>query len=217
MKKLYLFALYALMAPVATFGISSALAQEQQSTPEPTQDEVKPTAEDLKKGPHIVTIPTAERTDAQTESEKRAQQKRSDADMRQGQSDAKDAGDTGMAERKAQGSTSSPRATPATFLTSRPANSFRADQLIGSDLKSSTDAETIGSISELVISEDGQVLAVIVEVGGFLAIGQKNVAVPWDSVQRTMNEKGDGYELRASSTKEELRDAPEYQTKARKY
>jgi hypothetical protein len=68
-----------------------------------------------------------------------------------------------------------------------------------------------------VIDEDGQILAVIVEVGGFLGMGQKNVAIPWDSVERTMNEKGDGYELHVSATKEALTDAPEYKAEARKY
>lgn len=115
-----------------------------------------------------------------------------------------------MDQRMAQDSTSAPRATPAPYLTSKPANSFRVDQLIGSNLKSRADAGTIGSISDLVIDEHGQILAVNVEAGGFLGLGQKNVAIPWDSMEHTLNEKGDGYELHVSAGKDALTDAPQY-------
>jgi uncharacterized protein YrrD len=63
--------------------------------------------------------------------------------------------------------------------------------VIGSDLKSRPDDETIGAISDLVIDADGKIVAVIVEVGGFLGLGKKEVAISWDSVEHRMNEKGD--------------------------
>lgn len=213
MKKLCSLALYALMAPVATLGMGSALAQEERSQPEPTTQERQGPTE-REKGPHVVTIPTADRTAAEIEAEKLAQQERADQDKKQAQ-DASQA--PVMDQRTAQGATPALRATPAPYLTSKPANSFRVDQLIGSNLKSRTDAGTIGSISDLVIDEDGQILAVIVEVGGFLGLGQKNVAIPWDSVERTLNEKGDGFELHASASKDELTEAPEYETEDKKY
>lgn len=106
-----------------------------------------------------------------------------------------------------------------TFLSSTPANSFRSDELIGADLKSRSDNETIGSISELVIDEDGQIAAVIVEVGGFLGLGEKEVAVSWDSIERRSNENDDGYEFSVDTTKDALENAKEYKTeaKAKKY
>ncbi len=211
MKKLRSLALYALMAPAVTLGMGSALAQEEQSQPEATTHEQQGPTE-LEKGPHVVTVPTADRTAAEAEADKRAQQARADEDTKQGQ-DASQA--PVMDRRMAQDSTPAPRATPAPYLTSKPANSFRVDQLIGSNLKSRTEAGTIGSISDLVIDEDGQILAVIVEVGGFLGLGQKYVAIPWDSVERTLNEKGDGYELHVSASKDALTDAPEYKTDAK--
>ncbi|CAD7031541.1 photosystem reaction center subunit H [Pseudorhizobium endolithicum] len=39
------------------------------------------------------------------------------------------------------------------------------------------DGENIGSISDVLVSQDGSVNAVIVGVGGFLGLGQKDVAV----------------------------------------
>lgn len=222
MKKLPSLALLALIAPAVTLGMGSALAQEERSRPATAQEEkakqvpaetqVGPTERD--QGPHMVTMPEAERTPAEAEADKRAQQERADQDTKKAQ-DASQA--PGMDKRMTQGATAAPRETLAAYLTRKPANSFRVDQLIGSNLKSRTDAGTIGSISDLVIDEDGQILAVIVEVGGFLGMGQKNVAIPWDSVERTMNEKGDGYELYVSATKEALTDAPEYKAEASKY
>lgn len=104
-----------------------------------------------------------------------------------------------------------------TYLSSKPANSFRADELIGSDLKSRPDRETIGSISDLLIDENGQVVAVIVGVGGFLGLGEKDVAIAWDAVEHSLNEDGDGHDFTVSLTKATLTDAPEFKAEARQY
>lgn len=109
--------------------------------------------------------------------------------------------------------------THGTYLSSAPANSFGTDKLIGAELKSRSDDETIGEISELVIDEDGQIAAVIVEVGGFLGLGEKEVAVSWDSIERRSNENDDDYHFSVDTTKDALQDAPEYKakTEAKKY
>jgi hypothetical protein len=108
-------------------------------------------------------------------------------------------------------------AVHGTYLSSQPASSFRADELIGSDLKSRPDNETIGSISDVLIDANGQIVAVMVEVGGFLGIGKKEVAISWDAIEHRLNEKRDGHHFTASSTKDALKDAPEYKHKAGKY
>lgn len=228
MKKLNSLALLALMAPAVTLGFGSALAQEERAKPDPANKEqstpvaapeerstpasqVGPTERD--QGPHMVTMPTTERSPAEAEADKLAQQERAEQDSREG----RDPSQTPvMDQRVTQGTTPPNRVVPEAYLTSKPASSFRVDQLIGSNLHSRTDSGTIGSISDLLINEDGQILAVIVEVGGFLGIGQKNVAIPWESVERTMNEKGDGYELHVSRSKEELTEAPEYKVEGKK-
>jgi hypothetical protein len=51
-------------------------------------------------------------------------------------------------------------APAAHYLTSKPASAFRVDQLIGSNLKSTVDGENIGSINDVVIDADGQILGV---------------------------------------------------------
>jgi sporulation protein YlmC with PRC-barrel domain len=104
-----------------------------------------------------------------------------------------------------------------TYLSSAPANSFRSDQLIGAELMSRSDDKSIGTISDLVIDENGQIAAVIVDSGGFLGLGSKEVAVSWDSIERRLNEKGDGYDFSIDTTKDALTEAPEFKSEASKY
>src|SRR5690606_6248056 len=60
-----------------------------------------------------------------------------------------------------------------------------ASNLIGETVYSSAgdDAEDIGSGNDLVISPEGDVEAIVVGVGGFLGIGQKNVALEYNLVE----------------------------------
>lgn len=60
-----------------------------------------------------------------------------------------------------------------------------ASRLIGFPIYTSAaaDAEKLGEINDLVINESGDVAAVIVGVGGFLGVGEKNVAVDYTQLQ----------------------------------
>ncbi len=55
------------------------------------------------------------------------------------------------------------------------------DLVYGADLVG-PGGDTIGSVENLVFSDDGQVMALIAEVGGFWDIGDTHVSVPWDEV-----------------------------------
>lgn len=61
-------------------------------------------------------------------------------------------------------------------------------RLIGQPVYSAAgeEAEEIGNISDLVFSEDGQITAVVIGVGGFLGIGEKAVAVDFNSLEFTL-------------------------------
>ena len=63
-----------------------------------------------------------------------------------------------------------------------------ASRLIDQPVYSSAgdDAEEIGNITDLVFSEDGQITAVIIGVGGFLGIGEKAVAVDFKLLEFTL-------------------------------
>lgn len=69
----------------------------------------------------------------------------------------------------------------------------------------SSDGEEIGDISAVVRSQTGNDLHAVVDVGGFLGIGERTVAIPLQKGE--INEEGD---LRLSATREELEQMPEY-------
>ncbi|MCE7516705.1 PRC-barrel domain-containing protein [Halomonas titanicae] len=99
----------------------------------------------------------------------------------------------------------------ATYLTETPENTFHADALTGNQVKSSVeDDEDIGTITDLVIGEDGQINAVVVGVGGFLGMGEKNVAIEWGSLELTKDEDGDDYVITVNASEDALEATEEY-------
>lgn len=86
-----------------------------------------------------------------------------------------------------------------------------ATEIIGRQVYSSQadDAEHIGDINNLVIGENGQVVAVVIGVGGFLGIGEKNVAVNYSELEWVVAEDNtERYIL--PTTKEALEAAPDF-------
>ena len=187
MNKLPSLAVYALMAPAITLGIGSAFATDPPAGAYPAAKE-QPTTQEQRQ------MPAQAQKDKGMATADRAQEQRM-------------AGERARQDVKVHGS----------YLSSAPANSFRSGELIGAQLKSRSDDENIGNISDFVIDEDGQIAAVIVEVGGFLGLGQKEVAVSWDSIERHRSERDDDHYFSVNTTKDALKDAPEYTTEARKY
>ena len=61
------------------------------------------------------------------------------------------------------------------------ADGFLATNLIGETVYNGTgsDAENIGDVNDVVIGSNGQVDSVVIGVGGFLGIGEKNIAVKY--------------------------------------
>jgi hypothetical protein len=85
-----------------------------------------------------------------------------------------------------------------------------ADDLEGSYVYGAND-ETVGEIDGLVMGEDGKVAEVVINVGGFLGIGEKPVAVTWNELQVLQNAEGDDVRIYIDSTEEALEAQPEYQ------
>jgi sporulation protein YlmC with PRC-barrel domain len=59
--------------------------------------------------------------------------------------------------------------------------------MMGSDIRGTrvygANSENIGSINDIVVDRNGQLVALVVGVGGFLGIGQKDVAIPFGAVE----------------------------------
>jgi len=62
------------------------------------------------------------------------------------------------------------------------AGQWRATKLDGLDVYN-TNNEKIGDISELIVDRSGKIQAVVIGIGGFLGIGEHQVAVPFEQVQ----------------------------------
>ena len=64
----------------------------------------------------------------------------------------------------------------------------------------------IGEVMDVLVDRDGKAAALIVGVGGFLGAGEKDVAVPFNSVQVT-NKNNNKWYLVMNSTKDALKEA----------
>lgn len=63
------------------------------------------------------------------------------------------------------------------------AGAWSADRMLDEFDVYGEEGEEIGSIENLIIGDDGQVLAIIAQVGGFWDIGDTHVSVPFDQVE----------------------------------
>jgi sporulation protein YlmC with PRC-barrel domain len=66
----------------------------------------------------------------------------------------------------------------------------------------------IGTVKDVLVDKAGKITALIVGVGGFLSVGEKDVAVPFDAVQ--MTNKNNKRILVMDAEKDALKDAPGY-------
>lgn len=99
------------------------------------------------------------------------------------------------------------------YLTEQSADQISAKTYIGQSVYNGQN-ESIGSINDLILLKQGGVVAAVVGVGGFLGIGQKNVAVPFDKITATQNAEDGSVKLTTTETADTLKAAPEFKTLA---
>jgi sporulation protein YlmC with PRC-barrel domain len=75
--------------------------------------------------------------------------------------------------------------------------------------------DDIGEVTDLIVTDNGAVQAVILGVGGFLGIGEKDVAVTMQAIQ--IQSDGDSTKLVVDASKEQLTNAPDYDRAKRTY
>lgn len=70
----------------------------------------------------------------------------------------------------------------------------------------------LGEINDMLLSEDGSVEIVVVGIGGFLGIGERDAAVSMDELQIVRNSANEAdYFLVINATQEEIENAPEFE------
>ncbi|MFL0692205.1 MAG: PRC-barrel domain-containing protein [Agrobacterium tumefaciens] len=120
----------------------------------------------------------------------------------------------------------------ATYLTQQAENQISVSDFMGQAIYTA-DNQSIGDINDLLVQDDGGIVAAVVGVGGFLGIGEKDVAIPFDkiTITREMDDAaatgtGDAatttttteavadaeVRLTTTETAESLRNAPEFMT-----
>lgn len=97
--------------------------------------------------------------------------------------------------------------TPGTAaaLNSLPANAETVTNWYKQDVYDPTDHK-IGEISDVLVNQDGRVSAFIMSVGGFLGVGEKDVAVPFSAVHAT--QRNGKWWLTMNTTKDAMKTAP---------
>ena len=102
-----------------------------------------------------------------------------------------------------------PAVAAVDFVSKQTAGETSTSGLIGTKIQNDA-GERIGDVNYLVLNEDGKISTIVIGVGGFLGVGEKNVGVPFDSVTRAVDKDGN-LMLKLEATKEELSAAPAYE------
>lgn len=109
-----------------------------------------------------------------------------------------------------QSSMSSTSTTGASFMQSQQATDWRGSKLIGATVYGSDNA-SIGEVNDLVLANDGKVNGVVIGVGGFLGVGSKNVAVPFEKLNITRKPDSATIDkITVAFSKDELKNAPTF-------
>ena len=85
---------------------------------------------------------------------------------------------------------------------------LRADKLKGKNVETPS-GDKLGDIDEVVIDpQNGRIAYVVLSVGGFLGIGDRLVAVPWEAIKIERKDNKD--RLTLAATKDKLEKAPQF-------
>jgi hypothetical protein len=111
----------------------------------------------------------------------------------------------------------------AKFVVSQSADQLVFSKFKGSDVVGPND-ESIGGVNDLLFDKSGKILGVVVGVGGFLGIGQKNVAMDMSAFQIVPASSGGStpaptsrsddptnIKLKVAWTKDQVQQAPDFQ------
>jgi sporulation protein YlmC with PRC-barrel domain len=77
--------------------------------------------------------------------------------------------------------TAAPASGAGPFITKQDVGIVRAPKLVGVAVYDK-DNKSIGKVADLLLDKQGKVEAVVIGIGGFLGIGTKDVALPYDQV-----------------------------------
>lgn len=95
------------------------------------------------------------------------------------------------------------------FLDKQQTSDYLASNLIGESVYNAQD-EVIGDINDLISDESGKFVAVLIGAGGFLGMGEKDVALRFEDLKFTRDENND-IKIVSNVSEEMLASAPDYE------
>jgi hypothetical protein len=98
-----------------------------------------------------------------------------------------------------------PRATPEVTVL----NNHEVEGVLGREVRSATD-ENMGRIVDVLVNRSGQVVAAIIDFGGFLGVGSRKIAVDWNALHFPPPAQPGGF-IKLELTRDQVAAAPEYQ------
>jgi sporulation protein YlmC with PRC-barrel domain len=87
-------------------------------------------------------------------------------------------------------------------------NVMMASNMIGTTVYSNNN-ENVGDINDIIIGKDGRVQGVVIGVGGFLGLGEKDVLIPLDRVQFS-RDNNNNQRMVIADSKQDLENAPAF-------
>ena len=108
--------------------------------------------------------------------------------------------------------TLAPPSDPATmddveYVTTEATGSLYTSDLVGQSVYGVGD-EKVGDINDLLMDESGNIEAVVIGVGGFIGLGEKDVAVTLESL--TISATDTAYRISIRATEQNLEEAPTF-------
>ncbi|MGO9482968.1 MAG: PRC-barrel domain-containing protein [Rhodomicrobium sp.] len=98
-------------------------------------------------------------------------------------------------------------AQPNKFMTNEAQNQWLAGNLMNKSVYNAQ-GKSIGDLKDVLISSDGRVQALVIGVGGFLGIGEKNVAIDYNYLEKNGSIAPNRITL--NMTEQDLRSAPSF-------
>ncbi len=95
---------------------------------------------------------------------------------------------------------------PVTYYTQR-TEDYRISRIIGANVRNNQN-DSVGEVEDLIMDRQGNVKAAIISVGGFLGIGERWVAVNYDSLN--MMQDGNDWRVVLNATRDQMKTAPEF-------
>lgn len=122
-------------------------------------------------------------------------------------STARDPGTTTAAPKTQEMAPASPSTGGVNYY-SKNDGAWRASKLIGTKVMN-MEGETVGDINEIVLDGAGKATAAVIGVGGFLGLGEHEVAVNFDSLKVSRDNSGKAI-VTLNVTKDSLKTAPQW-------